>query len=369
MNVSEISHATDKPLIWLKGDLIGRGTFASVYFGIIIETGQCIAVKQIRLAPASNQNTSHGSHPHHGHHAHHGHHEHRHQHHNKSQLASRKTAIPQMSELELLQGLKHPHIVQYIGFEQTPEFLNIFLEYADGKSVGHVLAKTGGFPDSLVWVMCTQTLLGLDYLHTQGVIHRDIKAANILISQTGHIKISDFGVSLKHDDSLVYRCKERRDGWHPKWLLRSEPLIQDILQKSFGCLIIEMKTAERPWHSLKLTMDIQVIHMLSKQIAPPQPANVEPDLKTFLDKCFIIDPDVRPTARELLDDPCIQKVDPYGYPFPEFYARAVAARRQAEQAEIQRRRQLHDAISSEDDGTNADIEQSSDDDDGVSTDE
>lgn len=75
--------------------------------------------------------------------------------------------------------------------------LNIFLEYVPGGSVTALLSNYGAFEEALVRVFIRQTLQGLAYLHDKGIIHRDIKGANILVDNKGGIKISDFGISKK----------------------------------------------------------------------------------------------------------------------------------------------------------------------------
>ena len=64
-------------------------------------------------------------------------------------------------------------------------------------SLAGIVQKFGKFPESLVRVYISQVLNGLVYLHEQGVIHRDIKGANILITKKGHVKLADFGVAVE----------------------------------------------------------------------------------------------------------------------------------------------------------------------------
>jgi len=82
--------------------------------------------------------------------------------------------------------------------------LNIFLEYVPGGSVTALLRNYGAFEETLVKNFVRQILQGLDYLHERDIIHRDIKGANILVDNKGGIKISDFGISKKVDDSQSF---------------------------------------------------------------------------------------------------------------------------------------------------------------------
>lgn len=81
------------------------------------------------------------------------------------------------------------------------EHLNIFLEYVPGGSVTSLLRNYGAFEEPLVRNWVRQILLGLNYLHEMDIIHRDIKGANMLVDNKGGIKISDFGISKKVEDS------------------------------------------------------------------------------------------------------------------------------------------------------------------------
>lgn len=79
--------------------------------------------------------------------------------------------------------------------EQTKSHLNIFLEYVSGGSLAGLLAKYGKFKEPLIRCYTFQILLGLEYLHANGVVHRDIKGANVLVDGKGVCKLTDFGCS------------------------------------------------------------------------------------------------------------------------------------------------------------------------------
>jgi mitogen-activated protein kinase kinase kinase len=85
------------------------------------------------------------------------------------------------------------------------EYFNIFLEYVPGGSVAALLRNYGAFEEPLVRNFVRQILEGLDYVHERGIVHRDIKGANVLVDNKGGIKISDFGISKKLEDSASLR--------------------------------------------------------------------------------------------------------------------------------------------------------------------
>jgi serine/threonine protein kinase len=96
----------------------------------------------------------------------------------------------------LLKRLEHPNIVKYIGFIQDEENLNIILEFVEGGSLRSILKNYRTCQEPLCTRYVSQTLIGLDYLHRRGVIHRDIKCANILVTSQGIVKLADFGISV-----------------------------------------------------------------------------------------------------------------------------------------------------------------------------
>lgn len=97
--------------------------------------------------------------------------------------------------------LEHPNIVKYIGYVKTTANLNIMLEFCENGSLQSICKKFGRFPEPLMAMYTTQVLDGLIYLHNQGVIHRDIKGANILTTKDGHVKLADFGVATRMADN------------------------------------------------------------------------------------------------------------------------------------------------------------------------
>jgi hypothetical protein len=147
---------------WKKGEMLGQGAFGVVYLGLNIDTGELMAVKQMATEEVS-----------------------------KKELASLE------NEINLLRNLRHPNIVRYIGTELTSASLSIFLEYVPGGSLKALIDKFGELEESVAKSYTRQLLLGLEYLHRNGIAHRDIKGANCLVGNDGVIKLADFG-SSKH---------------------------------------------------------------------------------------------------------------------------------------------------------------------------
>lgn len=109
-----------------------------------------------------------------------------------------------MYEIDLLKQLRHENIVHLFGYELSNNHLEIVMEYCEGGSLRDTISKYGPQKELLVSSYIHQVLdfkqkvlIGLAYLHEQGVIHRDIKSANILTTKNGLIKLADFGIATR----------------------------------------------------------------------------------------------------------------------------------------------------------------------------
>ncbi|MCJ1350982.1 MAG: hypothetical protein MMC33_000964 [Icmadophila ericetorum] len=250
------------------GDCLGKGAFGSVYRALNMETGETVAVKQIKLADLP-----------------------------KSEL--RVITL----EIDLLKNLDHPNIVKYHGFVKSAETLNIILEYCENGSLHSISKNFGKFPENLVGLYMSQVLHGLLYLHEQGVIHRDIKGANILTTKQGLVKLADFGVATRttglNDDTVVGT---------PYWMapevieMTGATTASDIW--SLGCTVIELLDGRPPYHKLQ---QMQALFRIVNDDHPPLPESASPVVRDFLMQCFQKDPNLRVSARKLLKHPWIAK--------------------------------------------------------------
>ncbi|KAF9189075.1 hypothetical protein BGZ50_000975 [Haplosporangium sp. Z 11] len=202
-----------------------------------------------------------------------------------------------MQEVDLLKSLAHPSIVKYEGFIKSYGYLNIILEYVENGSLLTTLKSFGTFPEKLVVAYVVKILEGLVYLHGKEVVHCDLKAANILTTKNGNVKLSDFGVSLN------LKVKESDFGavaGTPNWMapevieLKGASPASDIW--SLGCTIIEMLTGRPPYADL---LAMTTLFRIVEDERPPLPNNLSMDLLDFLCQCFQKDPSLRPSASAL----------------------------------------------------------------------
>ncbi|KAE8076995.1 hypothetical protein FH972_015606 [Carpinus fangiana] len=266
------------PIRWRKGELIGCGAFGRVYMGMNLDSGELLAVKQVSIA-ANNAS--------------------------KEKIQANIRELEE--EVKLLKNLSHSNIVRYLGTAREDESLNILLEFVPGGSISSLLGKFGSFPESVIRMYTKQLLLGLEYLHKNGIMHRDIKGANILVDNKGCIKLADFGASKKVVELATINGAKSMKGT-PYWMA-PEVILQtghsfsaDIW--SVGCTVIEMATGKPPW-SQQYQEVAALFHIGTTKSHPPIPEHLSAEAKDFLLKCLQKEPDLRPTASDLLQHPFV----------------------------------------------------------------
>ncbi|KAL1747824.1 Pkinase-domain-containing protein [Schizophyllum fasciatum] len=247
------------------GNCIGRGQFGSVYRALNLNTGQMVAVKRIRLEGLKEDEIS-----------------------------------TLMREVDLVKSLSHPSIVKYEGMARDDDSLSIVLEYAENGSLVHTLKAFGKLNERLVANYVVKILEGLHYLHQNDVVHCDLKAANILTTKTGNVKLSDFGVSL----NLRAMEREIKDvAGTPNWMapevieLKGASTKSDIW--SLACTVIELFTGKPPYSDVANSMS--VMFRIVEDKMPPLPENCSPLLEEFLKLCFNKEPTLRPSADILFE--------------------------------------------------------------------
>jgi hypothetical protein len=263
-------------LKWKMGDFIGSGNFGQVYRGMEVESGKIIAVK---IIPSSNSA-------------------------NKEIVASFEM------ELNILQKLKHKHIVQYLGHETFDNSLHIYLEYMSGGNITNILSKYGALPEKTVKVYAKQILAGLIYLHENKVVHKDIKGANILVDGDGTVKLADFGCStqfektLSNFDSFLANTIQGSIPWMAPEVVKETGYGRRSDIWSFGCTILEMATGKLPWSHYQFDNPVAVLMKIATSDEIPLiPDSLSEDLKSFLSLCLQRDPTKRPHAQDLIIHP------------------------------------------------------------------
>lgn len=148
-----------------------------------------------------------------------------------------------------------------------------------------------------------QILLGLKYLHEQGIIHKDIKAANILMTSSGLCKLTDFGLSQRLQD-VDPTVVEGSPYWLAPEVINEEGVSTKSDVWSLGATMIELLTKKPPFHNLTGFAAMYNIATLTEM---PLPQHL-PECADFLSCCFKIDPHERHSCAELLNHPWLIKM-------------------------------------------------------------
>lgn len=257
------------PLHWTRGQLIGTGSFGNVYLAFNTFTGDVMAVKQVKISGDSD------------------------------------TLVKGLKrEVEFLRELDHENIVQYRGFKRENTTINIFLEYVSGGSLASYIQENGVLSEKDISQYIKQCLHGLSYLHDRGIIHRDIKGANILLDNDHKVKISDFGLSKQEHTSAQRFSMQGTAYWMAPEVARASKSTTKADIWSLGCLVIEIYNGEHPYPELTT---FQAIFKIGSGIKPHIPTDCSSNMKDFLSSCFEIDPEKRASAEGLLSHPFIHE--------------------------------------------------------------
>ncbi|KAM3445463.1 hypothetical protein NHJ13734_000376 [Beauveria thailandica] len=285
------SSSVNVTMRWQQGHFVGGGTFGNVYAAMNLESGQLMAVKEIRLQ-------------------------------DPKQIPTIAEQI--RDEQGVLEVLDHPNVVAYHGIEVHRDRVYIFMEYCSGGSLANLLEHGRIEDEQVTTVYALQLLEGLVYLHESGITHRDIKPENILLDHNGIIKYVDFGaakVIARQGRTLaqdLHATKPNKSMTGTPMYMSPEVIKGELPENSgragavdiwsLGCVILEMATGRRPWANLD--NEWSIMYNIGQGNAPALPTTefLSPQGLDFMKKCFIRDPSKRWTAVELLQHEWIMAI-------------------------------------------------------------
>lgn len=271
---------------WLRGDVIGHGSFGSVNLA-----------KALKVSPEF-----------------------------PSSMAVKSCADCSFSSITLRNEKKVldqvgicPQIVRCFGddysFEKGERFYNLFLEYASRGSLADRV-KSGRLQESDVKRYTRSLLKGLRHIHSKGFVHCDIKLQNVLVFDNDEAKIADFGLAKKSscdgEQSQRFECRGTPLYMSPESVNENEYEAPcDIW--ALGCAVVEMASGKPAWNHKQ---DANVFSLLIRIGVGDELPNIPGDLseqgKDFLNKCFLKDPKRRWTAEMLLNHPFVCADDQTG---------------------------------------------------------
>ncbi|CAL8272212.1 unnamed protein product [Merluccius merluccius] len=206
------------------------------------------------------------------------------------------------NEVVIMRDYQHRNVVEMFKSALVEEELWVIMEYLQGGALTNIVSETR-LSEEQIATVCEAVLQALAYLHSQGVIHRDIKSDSILLTLDGRIKLSDFGFCAQISKDIPKRKSlVGTPYWMAPEVISKSPYGTEVDVWSLGIMVVEMVDGEPPYFS---ETPVAAMKRLRDEHAPTvrNVSQISPVLKDFLDRMLTRDPMERASATDLLEHP------------------------------------------------------------------
>ncbi|KAI0530564.1 hypothetical protein KFK09_000108 [Dendrobium nobile] len=205
-----------------------------------------------------------------------------------------------VQEVYIMRKVRHRNVVQFIGACTKPPSLCIVTEFMSGGSVYDILHKQKStFKLPALLRVAIDVSKGMNYLHQNNIIHRDLKAANLLMDENEVVKVADFGVARVKAQTGVMTAETGTYRWMAPEVIEHKPYDHKADVFSFGIVLWELLTGKLPYEYL--TPLQAAVGVVQKGLRPTIPKRTCPKLAQLLEMCWQQDPVQRPNFSEILD--------------------------------------------------------------------
>ncbi|XP_063808006.1 serine/threonine-protein kinase Nek3 isoform X2 [Pseudophryne corroboree] len=204
--------------------------------------------------------------------------------------------------------MKHPNIVKFIESFEVDDHLYIVMEYCDGGDLLETIKLQRGklFPEQTILQWFVQMCLAVQHIHDKRVLHRDIKAKNVFITQRHIIKLGDFGSARILTSPLAYACSYVGTPYYvPPEIWENLPYNNKCDIWSLGCVLYELCTLKHPFQAGSWK---NLILKICRGSYSPLPSQYSYELRSLIKQMFRKDPHQRPSTNTILNKRSLLKV-------------------------------------------------------------